>query len=75
MLRFDATLTTLWPAPAASWIAVAPTLLEPPQTSTDLPLDGGLVSELLGSASASVSFLKRQAAAVEMASGSTAADV
>ena len=28
MLRADATLITLWPAPAASWIAVAPTLLE-----------------------------------------------
>ena len=52
-------------------MATAPTLLEPPHTSTDLFVDGGVED---GMGSASVSFLNRQVAAVEMASGSTDAE-
>jgi hypothetical protein len=74
MLCLLAMLTTLWPAPAASWIAVAPTLLEPPQTRTDLPLEDGF-DALVGIGRARVSFLKRHVAAVEMARGSTAAEL
>lgn len=48
-------------------MATAPTLLAPPQTSTDFPVDG----EEKDMDNASVSFLNNKHAAVEMARGRT----
>ena len=62
------------PAPTASWIAIAPMLLEPPQTKTDLPVEAGFGTEV-GSGRASASFLNRHVDAVEIANGRTAAAV
>lgn len=62
-----ATVTTFRPVAAAIWMATAPILLAPPQTSTDLPVDG--VEKDMGNAS--VSFLNSMAAAVEMPRGRT----